>query len=82
MPELNFIKATKSELWAEIKRLESATPPPAPEVLVCHGECNHESQKNLRRIRKNHWEFRKQGSGFGVGGTLIYFCPFCGRKLE
>lgn len=82
MPELTFISATKKDLWDEIKRLKGATPSPEPEVLVCHGECSNETTKNLRRVRKNHWEFRKQGSGFGVGGTLIYFCPFCGRKLE
>lgn len=82
MTELNFIKATKQEMWAEIKRLESASPPLEPEVLVCYGECSNEAKKNLKRARKNFWNFLKPGSGFGVGGTQIYFCPFCGKKLE
>jgi len=84
MTDLVFIKATKQELWAEIKRLETEAIENAetPQEDTCNGECSDTSKRNLHRVRRNYWEFRKPGAGFGIGGTQIYYCPYCGKKLQ
>lgn len=77
MTDLIFAKATKSDLWNEIKRLEGEGAPEETEEM-CDGACCPAAQHTLVKVHAWPWRLRSEGK---PGLVDIIYCPFCGREL-
>lgn len=42
----------------------------------------HESSIHLDFWNKTTWWYNKDKQGIGLGGTEIFYCMYCGIKLE
>lgn len=74
MSELTYQTATKSDLWKALQEMQQVSDD------VCDGQCSQQAQRYIKH--RPGWQpmFLLPGSGFGVGGVEIIYCPFCGKK--
>lgn len=85
--EIQFAKATKSELWNRLQKLVDATENPnSKSDVLCHVDnCTNpaDRQKFVDDLPTLGMAFKVGVGTFGVTpGVAIEYCPFCGRRLK